>query len=177
MKKMLIAALGLSGLLASCSNVTVTIPDFAPGYGSSTNLRLNAVSYPTNYRAATDYTDQNGNKIAAGTYFICDNLNTTMTITTEWSGTAKDLYVQLKGLRTGDEVTNLYSSMSVGDSSGKATVDFNIKPGMAPQSIVVNPKIITVKGNTYVRVQGVDPSGARSNIFEGVQALPIVTCG
>lgn len=187
MKKVLLAAVGLTGLLASCGGVVVTADfGFAPGAQYSPSLKLTELtSYRTNYQTTAPFTDQNGNNIAAGSYVICDNAATVMTVNLKWTGGLDNLYVQFKGLKTGNVKTVQYYSFNGVDTSGSGTAEYTLGSGTAPlslpgkvsaQAIVVNPVIVNVKGNTYVRIQGVDQFGYNSNILESVTAVPVVNC-
>ncbi|WP_245557761.1 hypothetical protein [Deinococcus apachensis] len=187
MKRMLLGALGLSAVLASCGDITVFIPDPIPGTQPSPTLTLEAVTgYNTSYRLTQDVRDQNGQTITAGTNVICDNGNTQMAVDVDWTGGLSRLYAQFKGLRTGDyENVTFYPFGSV-DYSGSGTATYTFGPNTAPQSvgksigaqaIVVNPVTdVNVKGYTYVRLQGLDENGRASNIVESVTAIPVVDC-
>ncbi|MFN4252392.1 hypothetical protein [Deinococcus sp.] len=187
MKKLVLAAIGLTGILASCG-VTVTVSDgFTPGSGASGSLRLNDFAYSTQYRTTTAFTDQNGNTVAAGSYVICDNLNTEMYVDLTWQGGLSKLYVQFEGLNTGNKRNLEFYSYGNVDYSGSGRATSTLTPNTAPlrvltqnklsaQAIVVNPVIVRVKGNTFVRVQGVDQNGQYSNIKESAQAFPVVDC-
>ncbi|GGL83060.1 hypothetical protein GCM10010840_21040 [Deinococcus aerolatus] len=180
------AAVGLTGVLASCGGVTVTADfGFAPGSQYAPSLKLNELSYSTNYQAKTAFTDQNGNTVRAGEYLICDNANTTMLVDLKWTGGLNKLYLQFKGLSTGATQTVPFYAFNGSDTSGAGQAKFTFGPNTAPlslssklvsQAIVVNPVIVNVKGNTYVRVQGIDQSGYNSNILESVTAIPVVNC-
>ncbi|GBF06571.1 hypothetical protein DAERI_090157 [Deinococcus aerius] len=185
--KKLLGAVGLSAVLASCGDITVVIPDPIPGTLPSPTLTLEAVAgYSTNYRLTRDVRDQNGQTIAAGTFVVCNNLNTQMAVDVTWTGGLSKLYAQFKGLRTGDyENVTFYPFGSV-DYSGSGTATYTFGPNTAPQSvgksvsaqaIVVNPVTnVNVKGYTYVRLQGLDENGRASNIVESVTAIPVVDC-
>lgn len=179
MKKMLIAALGLSGLLASCSNVTVTIPEITPGTGTSSSLSLTEIKeFETSYKLTQDVTDQTGQVLKAGTSVICDDAETTMFVDVAWTGYLSKLYIQFKGLTT-EQYKNV-APYTVNAGSGSGTAKYTFAPGMAPlsiqpQSIIVNGKV-TRLGNTYVRIQGVDQNGYNSNILESAAAIPVLKC-
>ncbi|MCD0161579.1 hypothetical protein IHN63_09700 [Deinococcus sp. 6YEL10] len=172
-------------MLASCG-VTVTVSDgFAPGSGASGSLRLNDFAYSTQYRTTTAFTDQNGNTVPAGSYIICDNKNTTMYVDLNWTGGLKQVYVQFEGLKTGDKERVSFYSYGAADYSGSEVLDATFGPGTAPlsisgklgaQAIVVNPVIVRVKGNTYVKMQGLDEFGRYSNVLTSAQAFPVVDC-
>ncbi|WP_309571954.1 hypothetical protein [Deinococcus sp.] len=188
MKKMMLAAVGivgLTGLLASCGTTATVSFGFAPGPQRSSTLMLDSMAYTTNYQTQSDYTDQNGNTIAAGSYIICDNLSTQMYVDLAWTGGLKNLYVQFKGLSTGSTKTVPFYAFSGVDYSGSGTATYTLGAGTAPlsvspkvgaQAIVVTPVIVNVKGNTYVNVQGIDQNGYNSNILTSVTALPVVNC-
>lgn len=185
MKKLLIAAVGMTGILAGCGSVTVTGDfGFAPGGQYAPNLTLKEIGYSTNYQASANFTDQNGGTVQKGDYLICDNANTTMFVDLKWTGGLNKLYLQFKGLTTGAKQTVPFYAFNSSDTSGSGQAQFTFGPNTAPlsvnkvvpQAIVVNPVIVNVKGNTYVRVQGVDQNGFNSNIIESVTAIPVVDC-
>lgn len=185
MKRLMMAAVGLTGVLAGCGGVDVVVDyGFAPGNQYAPNLKLNELSYTTNYQASADFNDQNGNTVRKGDYLICDNRNTTMFVDLEWTGGLNRLYLQFKGLKTGATKTVPFYAFNGSDTSGAGQAQFTFGPETAPlslntvspQAIVVNPVIVNVKGNTYVRVQGVDQNGFNSNILESVTAIPVVNC-
>lgn len=185
MKKLALAAIGLTGILASCG-VTVTVSDgFTPGSDASNSLSLNEFAYSTQYRTKTDYRDQNGSFIAAGSYIICDNKNTIMYVDLNWTGGLKQVYVQFKGLKTGGTEGVSFYSYSTADYSGSEVLEATFGPGTAPlsisgklgaQTIEVNPVILDVKGNTFVKIQGLDEIGRYSNVLTSAQAFPVVDC-
>ncbi|MFC4639417.1 hypothetical protein [Deinococcus hohokamensis] len=178
MKRLLMVVLGASGLLASC-NVTVTAPNVTPGTGASGTLRLTQLNaFETSYKLTQDVTDQNGQFIAAGTSVICDDADTTMYADVSWSGYLSKLYVQFKGLNTG-QYQNV-DPFTVGRADGRGTATYTFTPGMAPlsvkpQAIIVNGRVNRL-GNTYVRLQGLDQAGQYSNILESTTAVPVLDC-
>ncbi|MDK2011807.1 MULTISPECIES: hypothetical protein [Deinococcus] len=184
MKKIALAAAALASALAGCS-VTVSVPDFTPGTQPSPSLRLKEFTYSTQYRTAADYRDQDGTFIAAGSYIICDNKSTTMYVDLDWTGGLKEVYAQFEGLKTGGTKNFSFYSYGAADYSGSGLLSATFGPGTAPlglpgqlgaQAIVVNPVILDVKGNTFVKVQGVDEAGRYSNVLESAQAFPVVDC-
>lgn len=179
---MLLAAISMTGLLASCGSVEF-VPPITPGTGTSSTLTLTSInSFETNWKLAQDSTDQYGKPYAAGTSVICDDLDTTMSVNLSWRGYLNDLYVQFRGLTT-DQYKNI-APFDANSSSGSGTATYTMAPATAPlslpgeisaQAIIVNGKI-NVKGNTYVRLQGTDENGYVSNILESVTAIPVVDC-
>ncbi|GGK92389.1 hypothetical protein [Deinococcus radiotolerans] len=185
MKKIALVASALAITLAGCA-VNVSVPGpFQPGTPGSSALNLGTFSYSTQYQTAVDYTDQNGNFIAAGSYIICDNKSTEMYVNLTWTGGLKQVYLQFEGAKTdGVQNFNFYSYGSA-DYSGSAQLTATLGRGTAPlslpgrlgaQAIVVNPVILDVKGNTSVKIQGVDAQGRYSNVLESPQAFPVVDC-
>lgn len=181
MKKILLASVAGAGLLASCGGVTVTLPDYFSGRSSNLTL-TNLSNYSTDWQLTRAVNDQSGNTLAAGTYVICDNKATQISADVAWTGTLSKLGLQLKGVRTGEvENLNLYPYSGV-TGSGSTTATFSVGAGVAPQSlnpqaIVVNPVTnVTVKGYTYLRVQGADAIGLGSNILESNNSIPVVDC-
>ncbi|NTX99721.1 hypothetical protein [Deinococcus sp. JMULE3] len=184
MKKVALAAAALASALAGCS-VTVSVPDFTPGTQPSTSLKLTSFSYSTQYRTSAEYRDQDGQVIPAGSYIICDNKSTEMYVDLDWTGGLKQVYTQFEGLKTGGTQNFSFYSYGSADYSGSAVLSATLGAGTAPlsvpgklnaQAIVVNPVILDVKGNTFVKVQGLDAAGRYSNILESAQAFPVVDC-
>lgn len=178
MKKILLASVAGAGLLASCGgDVTVSIPDYFNG-GKSTSLTVNSVSnIRTDWKLTTDVVDQNGKTIKAGSYLICDNKTTNVEADVAWTGNLSKLGLQLQGVRTGDYKNGTVYPYGGVAGSGSTTATFVVGAGMAPQAIVVNPvNKVTVKGYTYLRVQGQDLLGGVSNIVESPNELPVVDC-
>lgn len=182
MKKILLASVAGAGLLASCGDVTVSIPDYFNG-GRSTTLALTKVSdIRTDWQLTTDVKDQNGAPIRAGSYVICDNRTTNIEADVAWTGSLRNLGLQLRGVVTDDYMNaNAYVyGGALGSGSTKAT--FTVGARMAPlslngQAIIVNPVTnVNVKGYTYLRVQGQDPQGGVSNILESSNSVPVVDC-
>lgn len=187
MKKLALAAIGLTGILASCGATVTVTGGFTPGSGASNSLSLKEFAYSTQYRTTTAFTDQNGNTVQAGSYVICDNLNTEMYVDLKWQGGLSKLYVQFEGLTTGDRRNLEFYSYGNVDYSGSGRATSTLTPATAPlrvltqsklsaQAIVVNPVIVRVKGNTYVKMQGLDEGGQYSNVLTSAQAFPVVDC-
>ena len=109
----------------------------APGPQRSSTLTLDSMAYTTNYQTQSDYTDQNGNTIAAGSYIICDNLSTQMYVDLAWTGGLKNLYVQFKGLSTGSTKTVPFYAFSGVDYSGSGTATYT------PASVRRTPRAAT----------------------------------
>lgn len=176
MKRMLLAAVGLTGLLASCG---VNIPAITPGTGQSSTLSLNTINaYTTSWQLTEDVTDQNNNVLKKDTYVVCDDAATTLYVNVAWTGYLSKLYVQFKGLTTGNYKNVDPYIVNAGSGSGTAQYTFNAGTAplsIKPQAIIVNGKV-NVKGNTYVRLQGVDSSGYYSNILESANAIPVLDC-
>lgn len=181
MKKILLASAAGMGLLASCGDVTVSIPDYFNG-SRSTSLTVDSVSnIRTNWQLSANVTDQNGKVIPAGSYVICDNTTTNIDADIAWTGTLSKLGLQLRGVVNPTEYrnANVYPYGGVTGSSS-TTATFTVGAGMAPKSITVNPVPVAnvkVKGYTYLRVQGQDALGGVSNIKESPNELPVVDCG
>lgn len=182
MKKILLAAVGMTGLLASCGDITV-LPGYYNGIGTSSSLTLNGItSYTTDWQLSNAVQDQNGNTIAANTYVICDNKETNLTVGLNWTGGLSKLGIQLKGVNTGDyKNANFYPYSSV-DYSGSGTATVKLSTYMAPlsfnqQSITVNPITkVNVKGYTTVSAQGLDSSGLASNVVNSSTKIPVMDC-
>lgn len=170
MKKLLLAALGATGLLASCGGGGVTIGSGYYGeYNSAASAQLTSL---TNY--TTDYTYN-------GTYVICSDADTTLSFNLNWSGYLSAVGFQLKGYNTGNYLNT--DTYAVNSSAGSAPVSITVARGMAPlkvsstpikaQAIVVNPVDL---GYTYVRAQGVDGNGYYTNVVETNYSIPVMRC-
>lgn len=181
MKKIVLAAVGLTGLLASCGGTVVVQPS-----DPVRNLQLSA--YQSQYTLPTEYRDTTtGVTYPRGTSIICDNLNTRLSVDLTWDGTINMVGARLVGRDTGATRT-VYSS-NLGDlySARPSTFEFVVGPNTAPlsmtrtglssQAIVVTPvNTFTVKGATFVDVQAQSSDGTVSNVVKSVQALPVADC-
>lgn len=179
MKKVLLAAAGLTGLLASCGGSVVIVAD------PVTSLQL--LEYKSGYSLPTAYTDTStGTSYPAGTYIICDNLPTRLSATLDWNGDAARFGFQLEGSKGGTAtVFTGYSSngYSANPSTFEITVGANVAPlsvkasGLNAQAIVVTPvNTFTVKGYTFLNVVGESRDGRRSNVVKSVQGIPVANC-
>ena len=173
-----------AGLLASCGDVTVSIPDYFNG-GRSNTLSINKVSdVRTDWQLTQDVKDQNGGTIKSGSYVICDNKATNIEADVSWTGNLAKLGLQLKGVKTGNYINASAYPYTGAAGSGSAKATFAIDKNMAPlsinaQAIIVNPTPVSnvnVKGYTYLRVQGQDTSGRVSDVLESNNSLPVVDC-
>ncbi|WP_291426751.1 hypothetical protein [Deinococcus sp.] len=187
MKKTLLAAVvGLTGVLASCGETTITWDGYGyygdPYVGSG--LSLNSISaYDTNWHLSSDIKDQSGRIIPATTAVICDNATTITTFDINWSGYMRQVGLQLKGLTTGNyKDAGIYD---VNSSAGSTSAQISIRRGLAPlnvapQNVTVNPvnvtPNVTVKGYTYVAAQGTDSAGRYSNIVTSQYSIPVLNC-
>lgn len=177
MKKILLASVAGAGLLASCGGVLTADP--------VTNLAVS--SYSTDWQLNSDVRDQNGQVIPKGTYLICDNKNTKMQVGVTFQGGLQQLALQFKGYNTGTTKTVATNPLNATNSSGSGTYEYTFGPNTAPlsvnggnlsaQAIIVNPITnVTVKGYTYVRVQGYDLAGNASNVATSPTAIPVADC-
>ena len=181
MKKVLLAAVGLSGLLASCGGSVVVGVGGYYGDDASSTLMLNSITnYRTDWQLSSAVQDQQGNVIPANTYVICDNTTTNISFDVNWTGYMAALGLQLKGLNTG-AYENIGVSL-INSSSGQVSASYAIGSGVAPQNIkpqaiIVNPiTSVDIKGYTYVRAQGIDGTAAASNVVSSTVAIPVVDC-
>lgn len=166
MKKLLLAAIGATGLLASCGDM-----------GGTYSATMNSVDFISDKTLTAPITGSDGHVYAKGTYVICDNMTTNIQANVTYTGTINKVTLQLKGVNTGTyKNVNVYSLL---DSDGNLTTDwFALTPGMAPlnlksQAITVNPiTVTTIKGYTYMRAQ----ANNSSNIVETSYAIPVVDC-
>lgn len=194
MKRLLMAAVGLTGVLASCGGVEVIIEPITitppvlitpinPGNTTSvSNLEL--ISYQSQYTLPTAYTDTKTNQVyPAGSSVICDNLNTRLSVDVDFDGTINEFGVRLDGRDTPATETIFSGSLGNIRSSNPTRFEFTIGSyvaplsGVAPQAIVVTPvNTFTVKGATFVSVQARSANGTVSNIVDSVQAIPVADC-
>lgn len=140
MKKVLLAAVGLSGVLASCGSVAVGDGAFAQVTQIRTEYRYN------------------------GQFIGCDNVlsgtqqlpgSTQVAVYFNAGGSIRSVDVGLRGI-TDDEYNGNYNGTftgnqfdSVGGNSYKVTFDANpATGGFLPQAIIVNPTDRTVKNVT-----------------------------
>lgn len=173
MKKMLLGAVGLSAVLASCGGVGVT-------YSPVTITAVNSFT-SDHYRVVTDP----NTGLPKNEYVICDDRATTVTMDVSWTGPLSRLDAWFEGATTGQTTARRSTGNFPVDSSGRDTFTYTFAAGTAPlsvskgnglgaQAIVINP---VNKGTTYVNVQGFNPNGLPSNIFEAPAGIPVVTCG
>ena len=177
MKKLLLAAIAATGLLASCGDPLVQVGlGYYDSYQDSTTLTLGKLTnYQTNWQLSVAAQDQNGNTIAKDTYLICDNRDTTISFNLNWTGYLSNVGLQLKGYNS-DQNYNV-GVYSVNANSGSAPVQFTIGQGIAPLAINVTPVTkVTVKGYTYARAQGLDANGYASNVTTTDYSIPVVDC-
>lgn len=186
MKRLLIAAVGLTGVLASCGVDIVVDPRPNPNIVPVSNLKL--LSFTSQYVLANDAVDvDNGDKYAKGTSIICDNKNTRLSVDVTYNGTINRFGVRLEGRDS--EQTKTIFSQALGNvySQNPSVFEFVVGPNTAPlsvqsaglnaQSIVVTPiNTISVKGASFVSVQAESGDGTVSNVVPSVQALPIANC-
>ena len=169
MKKVLLTAVGLTGLLAGCGAVTVA-------YGPVT---LNSAQYTSNW----SYTNINGQT----QYIICDDRDTTVTMDVMWTGPLSRLDALFEGATTQRAATTRTTGVFAPDYTGRDTFTYTFGAGMVPlgvtkgettalkaQAIVVNP---TNKGTSFVTVQGFNPDGVPSNKIQVPQGIPVYNCG
>ncbi|MBB5233446.1 hypothetical protein [Deinococcus budaensis] len=178
MKKMLLGAVGLSAMLASCGGVEVIAP--------VSNLQL--TSYQSEYVLKQRAVDQDGNVYDAGASVICDNTTTRIGFTAKWNGSINQIGARLEGRDTG-RTAEVYSG-SLGNlySYGSdVQFEFGVGAGLAPQTvgkrslsaqdIIVKPiNTIRVKGASFLIIQARSADGTISNVSPSVQALPIADC-
>ncbi|UBV41542.1 hypothetical protein LAJ19_07655 [Deinococcus taeanensis] len=181
MKKRMLAALGLTGVLAGCSSSVVV--------GTTDPVRnFQLLAYQSQYTLPTAYTDSStGTTYPAGTSIICDNLSTRLSVTLDWEGTISTVGVRLVGRDTGTTRTVYSNPLGDAYSAHPSTYEFTVGAGTAPQrvgtpmlgaqAITVTPvNTFTVKGATFVDVQAASSDGTVSPVRKSVQALPIADC-
>lgn len=185
MKKLLLAAVGLTGLLASCGgDVSVGNSGYYGTYNPNAAVKLTSLTnYTTSHQLSSDARDQSGKLIPKGTDVICSNWSTDVGFNINWTGYLDTVGFQFKGYNTGNFVnTDVYdvSNPTAGTASAEFTLESGIAPlNIKPQAITVTPvdvPRVDILGYTYVRAQGTDANGRYSNIVETDYSIPVVTC-
>ncbi|WP_135229417.1 hypothetical protein [Deinococcus fonticola] len=132
MKKLLLAAIGATGLLASCGNASV----------GDASVELTGIK--TEYRTvggtyvACDETSAGSSKTQVGVYFTAQ-------------GTISSVDIALKGKTTSQYDSNYMTNVtgaklaSIGGNDFKVVFDADSTVGLLPQAIIVNPAARTVK--------------------------------
>lgn len=173
---MLLGAVGLSAVLASCGSVDIV---FDP-------VTITAVNSYTSdyYRDVTDPTTGQTKR----EYVICDDRQTTVQMNVSWTGPLSRLDATFEGANTRETMTKTTGDFVL-DTSGRGDFFYTFDVGMAPlslskgkvgaqslkpQAIIVNP---VNKGTTYVTISGYNPDGLKSNEFDAPQGIPVVNCG
>ncbi|MFC4425298.1 hypothetical protein [Deinococcus navajonensis] len=169
MKRLLMVALGTSGVLASCTT-SGSVPYEA--------VNLTGVQYTSNW----SYTDANGQT----QYVICDNRDTTVTMNVTWTGPLARLDALFEGATTQRAPVVKTTGDFAPDYSGQDTFTYTFAPGLVPlavgkgssalraQAIVVNP---VNRGTSFVSVRGYNPNGLQSNTVQVPQGIPVYNCG
>lgn len=180
MKKLLMAAVGLTGVLASCG-VEVSTP-----VDPVSNLKL--VNFTSEYVLANDAVDVNsGKQYSKGTPIICNNRNTRLSVDVTYNGTINEFGARLEGRDTGTTKTIYSQPLGNVYSGNPSTFEFTVGPNTAPlsvqpkgvsaQAINVTPvNTISVQGASFVTVQARSGDGTVSDTDSSVQALPIANC-
>lgn len=139
-KTMLVAAIGMTGVLASCGSGSA--PD-GSARGEITKVR-------TEYRLGS----------ATGKFIACDNITnnpgranqTQVAVNFNLAGTVQDITIGLKGgnsTRYDDNFTTLVKGTELPGTAGQYRITFNADSSdvntLLPQSIVVSPAPVKVK--------------------------------
>ncbi|EYB68198.1 hypothetical protein DEIPH_ctg025orf0032 [Deinococcus phoenicis] len=158
---MLLGAVGLSAVLASCGSVTVD---------DSLGIR-------SQYQLSTDVTDVNtGRVLKQGTYVICDNKNTNVELNVSWTAGTSAINLLAYGEYYG-EGKYLANYKLNSAAPGSAALTFTVGAFTAPQSIIVNPvTTVNVKGYTRLAAQAVDLQGNTGSVQQSSYVLPVVDC-
>lgn len=166
MKKMLLGAVGLSAVLASCGSVTV---DDLAGIRSQ-------------YQLTTDVTDANtGTTLRQGTYVICDNVNTDVELNVSWTAGTRAINLLAYGQYYGEgRYLATYDVSNTAGGSGilTFTVGANTAPlSLGKQSIIVTPVTnVNVKGYTRLAAQAIDSQGNAGTVQQSSYVFPVVDC-
>ncbi|THF88497.1 hypothetical protein E7T09_04630 [Deinococcus sp. KSM4-11] len=184
MKKQVVAAvgmMGLTGVLASCGTTAVVVTD------PVRNVQI--LEYTSQYVLPTAYTDTNtGTQYPAGSPVICDNFSTALSATLDWDGDAARFAFQLEGSKGGKATVLTGTSASGNGYSGNPTTfQITVGAGVAPlkvnaaalgaQGIVVDPvNTFTVRGVTFLNIQGQSRDGSVSNVAQSVNGIPVADC-
>ncbi|WP_234009154.1 hypothetical protein [Deinococcus sp. NW-56] len=167
MKKMLLGAVGLSAVLASCG--VGGAPD-GSGTGRVSQVR-------TEYR------------LASGQFVACDNVNnatasTQVSVYFQVAGAVQNVTVGLRG-NTTSQYDNNYSATATGQQlaaigNGSYRLTFNANPttgGLLPQAIIVTPtqgkvKVVTATGRAGSFHAALTVNTGTSNYAFTSRALP-----
>lgn len=182
MKKLLLAAMGLTGLLASCGGTVVVT------YPAVTITQLN--SYTSDF-----YTERVENGQTVRDYVICNDRATNVYMDTSWSGPLARLaanltYTSNSGATRQNEISTVQFAA---DTSGRDVFQYTIganaltsnatalsvkkssglsAQSLKPQAIVVSPVAI---GTVAVDLWGYNPAGVKSNVLEAPQTIPVLS--
>lgn len=169
MKKMLLGAVGLSAVLASCGGVAVD---------NNRGIR-------SEFQLATDVRDtETGRTLPKGTYVICDNRDTDVELNVNWLAGTSTLNLLAYGEYYG-EGRNLATYQVNPNTGGSATLPFTISRFTAPQSlnsvqpqsIIVTPvNNVTIKGYTRLGVQATNAQGVVGSVQMSNYVFPVVNC-
>ena len=166
MNKLLLGAVGLSAVLASCGGVSV---DDTRGIRSE-------------YQLATDVRDQStGATLSAGTYVICDNTNTDVELNVSWLAGTQAINLVASGQYYG-EGRSLATYDVSGTPGGNAALLFTIGAYTAPlkvkpQALIVTPVTnVDIKGYTRLGVRTVDTQGNAGTVQYSSYVFPVVDC-
>ncbi|ASN81037.1 MULTISPECIES: hypothetical protein [Deinococcus] len=166
MKKMLLAAISMTGLLASCGGGFISAP-----------VDVTAVNGFTSNWTRTNSQGQQE-------YIICDDRDTTVTMDVSWTGPLAKLDAYFDGAQGTrfPEGKLQTTGWFAPDTSGRDTFTYTFGPGMAPlktssgvkaQAIVINP---VQKGTTFVTVTGYNPDGQADSV-QAPGGIPVYDCG
>lgn len=167
---MLLGAVGLSAVLASCGGVSVD----------------NDLGIRSEYQLASDVTDVNtGRVLAKGTYVICDDRATEVELNVSWLAGTKAINLAAYGEYYGEG--RLLSTYNVNpNTGGSGTLVFTVGAFTAPQSvdrmqaqaIVVTPINVNVdvKGYTRLGAQAINTQGVAGSVQTSDYVFPVVDC-
>lgn len=149
MKKIVLMALGLAGVLASCGTATVD----------------NVNAPRTDWRLSEKVTYNSGTKsLNAGTFVICDNKLTNIEVTVKTTPDVQRVELLARGLKE-EQVQSLGTFTP--NASGTTKVSYTFGSGLAPLGIVENP-VITPQPVKNVNVIGFTNVGVRTIGANGV---------
>lgn len=161
---MLLAAISMTGLLASCGGGFISAP-----------VDVTAVNGFTSNWTRTNSQGQEES-------IICNDRETTVTMDVSWTGPLAKLDATFEGANTTNKNTTKTTGWFAPDVSGRDTFNYTFGPNMAPlknnegvtaQAIVVNPVQI---GTTYVTVTGYNPDGQTDSAV-APKGIPVYDCG
>jgi hypothetical protein len=156
----LLVASVLALTLAGCSGTLRFVFDIDTDLPAGVTVDRSSINLDSNYRATVDGKNQP---------VICDDRQTTLSFSFNYTGSLDNYRVVLQGVSTGDRAPVQNSTQSA--SGGRVAGTITIPAGLAPLAIVPQPK---VRGKTRVIIElNQDP-----NFYVRFNDVPVLaSCG